>query len=612
MKPMEDILLRLYDRMAGRRTAMWTALAVLTAVLAAAALRLDLKEDITDFLPIDAESREALSAYREVAAGDRIVVLCEAVGDMDGDTDGGDANGGAAAATARIISAMDGLAARIAEADTAGWLAGQTLRLDADAALDAVEFAYAHLPLLLRAEDYAALGFCVGDTLTAAERAHNAASVAARLEATHRAMTAQTAIGPAADLLLQDPLGLFAPVGERLAAFRPDLGFEVVDGYLFAPGRRRAYATLASPFGGSETAGNGALVALLEQAAVEQEAAGGGAVGITLTGAPVVAVTNARQIRQDSLVAMLLSSVLILALLLFAFRSVRPLVLIAAATAFGFLFALGCLGAAADSLSVIVLGIAAVIIGIAVNYPLHFVHHAAELRRVPGRGPVGRRALADLCRPLLIGNVTTVGAFLTLVPLDAVAIRHLGLFSALMLAGTIGFVLVFLPHMTGGPAMPSAAVPTPHVDEEAPQGDQPQRRGEGRMARIVCSPWSLAAVAAATLALAWPAAQTSFDTDLSHINYMTPRQRADLMAWEALQGRDAGTVTVYAIGDVEALTPALDSLRRAGTLLRLKNPADFLPSESEQWQRLATWLHFCRDLDMEAFDRAARAAGFTD
>lgn len=47
---------------------------------------------------------------------------------------------------------------------------------------------------------------------------------------------------------------------------------------------------------------------------------------------------------------------------------------------------------------------------------------------------------------MIIGNITTVGAFVALVPLKAAALRDLGIFSALILIGTVLFTVVFLPH----------------------------------------------------------------------------------------------------------------------------------------------------------------------
>ena len=109
--------------------------------------------------------------------------------------------------------------------------------------------------------------------------------------------------------------------------------------------------------------------------------------------------------------------------------------------AWGWLFAMGGLALFHDKVSVIVIGISSVILGIAVNYPLHFIAH---LTHTPNK----RKALREIVMPLLVGNVTTVGAFLALVPLQSVALRDLGLFSSFLLIGTIFFVLVYLPHLS--------------------------------------------------------------------------------------------------------------------------------------------------------------------
>jgi predicted exporter len=90
--------------------------------------------------------------------------------------------------------------------------------------------------------------------------------------------------------------------------------------------------------------------------------------------------------------------------------------------------------------SVIVIGISSIIVGIAVNYPLHLIAHLDHVSDV-------RQALKEIVKPLTVGNITTVGAFLTLVPLRATALRDLGLFSSFLLIGTILFTLVWLPQM---------------------------------------------------------------------------------------------------------------------------------------------------------------------
>ena len=136
--------------------------------------------------------------------------------------------------------------------------------------------------------------------------------------------------------------------------------------------------------------------------------------------------------------------VLTLGILLYTLRRVRHLLLIVLTVGFGWLVGLCVLSFTTSTVSLIVLGISSVIIGIAVNYPLHFLTH------LPHAGSI-RQNLRELVTPLLIGNVTTVGAFASLIPLHSVALRDLGVFAAAMLVGTIAFVLVALPHLVKAP-----------------------------------------------------------------------------------------------------------------------------------------------------------------
>ena len=78
----------------------------------------------------------------------------------------------------------------------------------------------------------------------------------------------------------------------------------------------------------------------------------------------------------------------------------------------GWLFAMGGMALLHDSVSVIVIGISSVILGIAVNYPLHLIAH---LQYTPNM----ETTLKEISKPLIIGNITTVGAFLALVPLKS-------------------------------------------------------------------------------------------------------------------------------------------------------------------------------------------------
>lgn len=130
--------------------------------------------------------------------------------------------------------------------------------------------------------------------------------------------------------------------------------------------------------------------------------------------------------------------------------------------------------------------------------------------------------------PLLIGNVTTVSAFLCLVFIDADAMRDLGIFGSLMLIATIAFVLIILPALVsrrteGGKVyfiLPDVKFRMPHAFRKL----------------------LLPVVIVLTIILGYLSLGTSFDSNVQHINYMTPEQQENLkLLFTSVQSNDSLT-----------------------------------------------------------------------
>ncbi len=275
---------------------------------------------------------------------------------------------------------------------------------------------------------------------------------------------------------------------------------------------QRNYAYVESPYGATETKRNAALVDSL-QAITEEVAKVYPNLHIRWTGAPVISVGNAQRIKTDTMLCISLSLVLIIGLLTYAFPRKRDIFLILLAVSFGWLVGMAVLRIVTPSVSAIVLGIGSVLIGIAVNYPLHLLVHQRYTTSV-------RQTLEEVLSPLVIGNITTVGAFLALIPLQATAMRHLGFFAASMLIGTILFCIFILPHLM-------SAEPTPIREIKMVHGKCLNRKWFVQPSIILL-----------TLLLGgyllvngkWTNG-TWFDSDMRHINYMTAEQREDMSAF---------------------------------------------------------------------------------
>ena len=247
------------------------------------------------------------------------------------------------------------------------------------------------------------------------------------------------------------------------------------------------------------------------------------------------------------------------------------------------------------------------ILGIALNYPLHLIAHIGHETDI-------RQALKDIFAPLLVGNITTVGAFLALVPLNSVALRDLGLFASLLLLGTIFYVLIFLPHQVSVPKK-----------KEVQNGNDSGLVAKGnRLLERIASvkldnkPWLVGIVIVLTLVFGWFSLQIEFDDNIANINYMTEEQRADMDYFQELTLGDTtnthhptpNTRMLYVVSSAPTIDAALDSCNSK----KIDGVSQFLASISMQKGRLKRWNEFITthsNVLNKEFAQVARAKGFS-
>lgn len=578
---MNRLIITLYAFLHRHPSVGWGAFLASTVLLACSVLTLGYKEDISDFLPVDEANRTALSVYREVSGADNVYVVIAAR-----DTAGTDP---------RVLTdVVDRMVEDIREADSSGLVAGITAQVDAEQAMEVADGIYADMPFFLTESDYARM-----DSLLSVP------GYVARKIAEDKEMLLFPSSQFLAMNIARDPLDLFSPVLRRLSCQGMPVDYETYDGYLLSPDRTKAIVIVRSSSGASESEDNARLLSLLDGAVARAEAANPD-VDVHVTGGPAMAVANAGRIRQDSLLAVALSGVLVLALLAYVFRNARNILLIFVSVGWGWLFAMGSMALLYDSVSVIVLGIASVILGIAVNYPLHLIDHLRECEHP-------RTALREIVSPLIVGNVTTVGAFLCVVPLNAPALHDLGVFSSLLLTGTIVFVLIFLPH-----AVRMRSVRDGHPSAEAALIT--------RLAGISLEnrPWIVRAVLLLTVVFGCFSLRTEFDSDMRNINYMTDEQKADMDYFNALFDKSTDMETAYlvssgpdwqkALEQNELVDASVDSMVWAGMARRLGNVSAFLMSRQVQAEKLERWqafLHRHGTMLQDGLAEASRTEGFS-
>ena len=525
---MINLALRIYDWMSGHRWWCLASLAVVTLLMVLSVTRLSYREDIRDFLPLDEKEREALNDYDRQAQTSLIVAIIEqrdsTVDDPDLLVEG----------VETFLNAIDGLE-------------GVTVQTDFSQMEEQQEEAYRQLPYLLEAADYQRM-----DSLL-----QQPDFIASRLQEAKERLLMPMGMGSMMENdITHDPLGLFSPVVSLMRDTAMLSRFDIYDGCLLTADHRRALVMLNSPYGGSETASNERLLDLLNTKAdsVSRLLTPDSCLltpslltpslltplNIRFCGAPVIAVTNASQIKTDSLLSVCIAAVLILLLLWFFLRSLRHILLIALTIGWGWVFAIACLSWVHQEVSVIVIGISSIIVGIAVNYPLHLIAHLSHTSDV-------RQALQEIVKPLVVGNITTVGAFLALVPLRAAALRDLGLFSSFLLIGTILFTLIWLPQMVCYSRSHSRSEECGVWSEDTLAADSASDSASDISPSSLLPPPSSKKIhnvlpiilLLLTAFFGYHSLHTAFDADLTHINYMTPVQRSDMALLQQLMPTDS-------------------------------------------------------------------------
>lgn len=300
-------------------------------------------------------------------------------------------------------------------------------KLDEDLLFNGVEYLYNNLPLYLDKEDYKAFDSIFTPECLDAQMAENLAD----LESAAGAYTYE--------LIQQDPARLRYVLKDKIEKFSGALGsnYKIIDGHFFTPDSTVLISFLSPNFTGLDTKTGTYLVENIEdeiQASYEQYPN----TEILFHGAPIQSVFNSRQIKEDLLFTMGISLLLACVLIWICFKNKSTLLFLLTPVLYGMVFALCSLYFLQGIISLMALGIGAIVLGVALSYCLHVLTHFKYVN-----DPI--KVLREQTKPVILGTITTIGAFLGLLFTDSDLLKDFGLFASIALIGTTFFCLIFLP-----------------------------------------------------------------------------------------------------------------------------------------------------------------------
>ncbi len=549
---MENFFAGIYNWFACHKKAYWTILVTTVAACALLASQIHFEEDISRMLSHDEGTKELNNLAQNSKSIDRIIFSISAKNNSDNKDS--------------LILVADTLVARIGK-QCGGLLDDIRAQMEQDDISRTYDIITRNYPSFVSEQHF-------DRTLDRAFRPQRLDSTIngyLRILGTPGGMFARQAF-------TNDPAGLTLPLFAQLKELQSSAQFTVVDNYLFSNDERNLIILLFPKYSSSETGHNRALVAALDDIVNEfNTSIQGKDFKAWYFGSVVVAVGNARQVQKDTYTTVAFVGIVLLVLLLSIFQKKRLPLLIMATVGFGLLFSLAMVSIIEDSISLIAIGTGAVILGVAVNYPIHFFTHYLHNKDV-------LQTIRSMVAPMTIGSLTTIGGFLCLTLTNSELLYDFGLFGAFCLTGAALFSLVFLPHLAGVPKESYKTNLIKRMLEKASQFQLDRR------------PFFIILILMLTPVLFYFSFDVEYEEDLNKLNYMSKELQETEKDFLQLSGNDRNLLVITKGKTVEdvlfhsySLMLLVDSLQQAGNDCYFSGVTRAIPPKQVQAHRIGLW-----------------------
>ncbi len=307
-------------------------------------------------------------------------------------------------------------------------------------------------------------------------------------------------------------------------------------------------------------------------------------VDILYHGTIILAGNNSERMSGDIYITVSIAMLIIIILLFICLKRPMYLLLTVAALTFGSLLALAGLYLYQGGVSIMSMGIGAIVLGVAFSYVLHVLVHYIYTGDV-------KQTMKEQTKPVLLGSLTTVGAFAGLLFTQSRLLSDFGLFALLAILGTTIFSLVFMPSFL-------------------PKNYTPNIKAFRFLERINAYPIDRNKVVV-TVTTLWVAlciafsGRYQFDSDLLHIGYTSDDCAKAEASWA--QWMNDGQTELYFASVAPTVDEALEALPRIEDVSGTKTHL-LMPSLALQKTRIEAWEnYFTREKQAEISRNIAKA-----
>ena len=549
---MHKIFVPIYHYFKNHKILMYMIMVISFLVFLFFGLRLHFEEDISKLLP--SSSVESQLAFGSIQLKDKIYIQVTSTDEhLSPDL---------------LAERTDEFIDLLYKKDSTSHYIGNVLyKMEPETALNALDFVLEHIPSFIDTAAYQDF-----------EKALEPEAIEKQMWVNYEQMM-EDETGDITQAIMYDPLNLRNVVLGNVLQGAVG-GFNLIDDHLFCPDSTVALAFLAPSFRSLDSQSATRFSKMLSQALQEFNASHPD-VKVHAHGDPMGSVSNAGRIRSDLIVTVGISMVLILLLIGLCFRSFPFIWKLLLPILYGTAFSLACIFWIKGEMSLMALGLGAIVLGVAISYTLHvLIHHFF----------VGdpEKLLRDESTPVFLGCITTVGAFCSLLFTDSDLLRDFGLFASFALLGSTLFALIFLPHF----------LPSIKADSNSKTFRRISRLNNLPFDK---KPWFLIMIAVIVVIGIIFSPKVKFDSDLRNLDFNSPEEIEAESLYNAknndgfyhLYFATVSTDLDEALEADKSLVFLLDSLKDQDIV---HNYTDIIPklfvTQADQEQRIAAWNAF--------------------
>ncbi len=561
---MTDFFIRTYRYLSRKRALFYILLTLTSLVFITIGSKVEYEEDISKLLPATEESQSAGFAFNNLKVKDKIFLEFLPKNDTSYSVD----------EYYLLYEAADAFADSLLTQDTAtNHIADLTYKLDEYLLQDALAWLFEKVPQFIDDKFYPAFDSLLNPEYTDSIMAENV-----DLLSSAEGMMWY-------DIVRNDPLAIRKIFMEQNKDAAKMMGgsYKIVDNHFFTPDSTVAIAFLSPNFKAFDSQSGTYLVEMLESE-IEKFEANNPDIEILFHGAPIQSVFNSRQIKKDLASTLTFSLALVCLIIWFCFRNKSTLIMLLAPVVYGAFFALAAIYLIKGSMSLMALGIGAIVLGVALSYCLHVLTHYKYVNDPEA-------VIKEQTKPVILGSLTTIGAFAGLLFTKSELLSDFGLFASLAMVGTTLFCLVFLPHFF------------------RPQRNKINAQAFKFIEKINTFPyekqyWLIAVVVILFFIGAfWTGRDVEFDSNLKNIGYNEPdvMRSQQIMAEKTMPGMESKYYAVLSEDPDSAfiynarLNERCKELADNGLIKKFTNSAMLLLPKGEVERRISLWKNYWSD-----------------